>query len=95
MATNEQVLKEVEALRSDVCQRIEGIEMAVQDHEKRLTALEISLPLKLEHLAELLGEIKTTQGRWIKYGFLIVIVLILVVAALAGVSKLPDVPVVP
>lgn len=95
MATNEQVLKEVEALRSDVCRRVEGIEMTVQDHERRLNALEVALPLKLEHLAELLDEIKTNQGRWIKYGFLVVIILILVVAALAGVSKLPDMPILP
>ena len=95
MATNEQVLKEVEALRSDVCRRLEGIEMTVQDHEKRLSLLEVTLPLKLEHLVELVSNIQTSQGRWIKYGFLIVIILILVVAALAGVSKLPDMPVMP
>lgn len=95
MTTNEQVLKEVEALRSDVCRRVEGIEMTVQDHERRLNALEVALPLKLEHLTELLDEIKTNQGRWIKYGFLVVIILILVVAALAGVSKLPDMPILP
>lgn len=94
MATNDEVLIEIRQLRTDVCERFEKVERQVGNHEKRLTQMEYDTTqaVELKALKESLNEFKTEWGNWQKRLFILVLLSMLMLAAVAGVNQIPKLP---
>lgn len=99
--SNAQVVQRLERMEVALCQRLDRIENKVEDHEKRIITIESddSTRIMLENIQRQINELRddwksqlAASREDLRRFWYALILLILILAAVAGVQQIPKLP---